>query len=267
MKETELSAKISVSNSSNAQLRLVAENIPEALFVIDAENGFVAYVSPALEDILGRSCASLLANPGSWLEAIHQEDRAAACDHFSTALEGGGSIGIKVRIVRPNGSIRWVDVRGYPVFDETGKIARITGIATDVTVSEVGAIGLRDRAHRLESIAASALDAIVSVDEDHRIALVNPAAERLFGYAQDELIGQPLGLLLPSRFRAAHSARVAAFGVEEITSRNMGAARPVRGLRKNGEEFVVEASISRSDLAGKFFFTAILRDEIGRAHV
>lgn len=260
MRETELNATIPVPDSSNAQLRLIAETIPEVLFVIDAEKGVVAYISPALEDILGRSCASLLASRESWLELIHQEDRAAACDHFSTALEEGGRVGIGVRVVRPNGSIRWLEVRGYPIFDETGKIARITGIASDVTVSKVGSTDLRNRAHRLESIATSAIDAIVSVDEDHRIALVNPAAEQLFGYARDELIGQPLGLLLPSRFRAEHSTRVAAFGAEEMAGRKMGATRPVRGLRKNGEEFVIEASISRSELAGRFFYTAILRD-------
>jgi diguanylate cyclase (GGDEF)-like protein/PAS domain S-box-containing protein len=119
---------------------------------------------------------------------------------------------------------------------------------------------LRESRQRLDAIVTSAMDAVVAVDEEMRIVLTNLAVERMFGYTAAELEGQPLDLLVPERFRAEHSEHIAVFGRTDVTSRRMGALRPVSGLRKNGEVFPLEASISKDALTGRRFFTAILRD-------
>ena len=113
---------------------------------------------------------------------------------------------------------------------------------------------------RLSGILGLAQDAIVSVDESQRIILFNQGAERIFGYASQEVLGQPLDLLLPARFRKTHSHRVREFGSSSRTSEIMGSRNEVSGLRKGGEEFPAEASIAKSMVEGVAIYTAILRD-------
>ena len=113
---------------------------------------------------------------------------------------------------------------------------------------------------RLEGILNIARDAIISVDSHQRILLFNQGAEKVFGYAQAEVIGRPLELLLPQRFEDAHRKRIEAFARSPDTARIMGQRREVSGRRKDGGEFPADASISKLDLGGELVFTVILRD-------
>ena len=126
---------------------------------------------------------------------------------------------------------------------------------------------LRASQMRFQSILATASDAILCVDEQQRITLWNQHAETLFGYQADEVIGQPLELLLPVRFRAAHQGHVERFAATAI-SRQLMSQRPVlRGLRKSGEEFPVEVSISKVRLNDQWVFTAMVRDTTERVKI
>ena len=98
---------------------------------------------------------------------------------------------------------------------------------------------------RLRGILDSAMDAIITVDERQHIVLFNAAAEAMFGCPRDEAIGAPLDWFIPERFRAGHGDHVRDFGDADSASRRMGAARIVTGLRRNGEEFPIDASISQ----------------------
>ncbi|NJN36189.1 MAG: PAS domain S-box protein, partial [Nitrospiraceae bacterium] len=113
---------------------------------------------------------------------------------------------------------------------------------------------------RLESIIESAMDGIMTVDEDQKVVLFNRAAEQMFGCSTREAIGQPLDRFLPERFRAAHRHHIHAFGEADITSRKMGQLGAVSGLRANGEEFLIEAAISNITLERRKYYTVILRD-------
>jgi two-component system, cell cycle sensor histidine kinase and response regulator CckA len=118
------------------------------------------------------------------------------------------------------------------------------------------------RASRLREsgIISSAMDAIITVDDAQRVTLFNAAAEKMFGVAAAEALGQPLDRFIPDRFRAAHRGHVRAFGQTNTSRRRMGALGRVFGLRAGGEEFPVEASISKIEVDGRQFFTVILRD-------
>jgi PAS domain S-box-containing protein len=113
---------------------------------------------------------------------------------------------------------------------------------------------------RLESIIESAMDAIITVDEDQRVVLFNRAAEQMFGCSTREAIGQPLARFLPTRFRDAHRHHVHAFGQAGVTSRKMGKLGTVMGLRSNGDEFPIEAAISHITVEKRKYYTVILRD-------
>jgi PAS domain S-box-containing protein len=113
---------------------------------------------------------------------------------------------------------------------------------------------------RLAAIVDSAMDAVVTVDEEQKIVLFNRAAEQVFGVRREEAIGSALDRFIPARFRAAHRGHVGHFGRTGVTSRRMGDVTTLWALRADGAEFPIEASISQAQEAGKHYFTVILRD-------
>ncbi|WP_084300581.1 PAS domain-containing sensor histidine kinase [Chitinimonas koreensis] len=119
---------------------------------------------------------------------------------------------------------------------------------------------LRDVEARIGGIVESAMDAIITIDQSQRVVLFNAAAEAMFGCPRDSAIGAPLDWFLPDRYRAVHREHIRQFGATGVSSRRMGAARIITGLRRNGEEFPIDASISQVEEHGARFYTVILRD-------
>lgn len=115
-------------------------------------------------------------------------------------------------------------------------------------------------AARLAGLLDSAMDAIITVDEGQHIVLYNRAAERIFGWRADDALGERLEKLLPERFRGDHAKFVRRFGTTGTSSRRMSGSTVVYGLRRNGEEFPVDASISQLATPEGKLYTVILRD-------
>ena len=119
---------------------------------------------------------------------------------------------------------------------------------------------LDEARQKLAGIIDSAMDAVITVDEGQRIILFNAAAEQVFGLPRAEALGLPLTDLMPQRFRESHGTHLQRFGASGGTTRRMGGQRVVMGLRRNGEEFPLDASISQLQMHGHRFYTVILRD-------
>ena len=113
---------------------------------------------------------------------------------------------------------------------------------------------------RLAAIFDSALDAIISVNIQQRIVLFNPAAEKMFGYPAIDVLDTPIERLIPDRFRQLHAGHMQRFYENGESGRKMSPLYDLNGLRSDGEEFPIEASISMSVLARSPVFTVILRD-------
>ena len=120
----------------------------------------------------------------------------------------------------------------------------------------------------LAGIVTISADAIICVDESQRIIFFNEGAAGIFGYSQNEIMGEPLETLIPQRFRPTHSSYVKQFGDSGIRARRMGERGQISGLRKNGEEFPAEAAISHLGGPGNRVYSVVLRDvtERRRAH-
>ncbi|EIF30790.1 PAS domain S-box [Burkholderia sp. Ch1-1] len=113
---------------------------------------------------------------------------------------------------------------------------------------------------RMMAIIRSSMEAIITIDEQQRIVIFNPMAEQVFGCSSMDAIGAPLARFIPDRFRAAHAQHVAQFGVTGVSDRQMGKQRVLAGLRANGEEFPLEASISQIRDGNIRLYTVMLRD-------
>jgi PAS domain S-box-containing protein len=113
---------------------------------------------------------------------------------------------------------------------------------------------------RFAGVVEISADAIISVDERLEVTFFNEGAERVFGYGASEVIGRPLNTLLPERFRAGHGALVRGFGVGADHARRMGHRREISALRKGGEEFPAEASISKFRVGNVLTYNVVLRD-------
>jgi PAS domain S-box-containing protein len=123
---------------------------------------------------------------------------------------------------------------------------------------------LRDSEARIKGIIASATDAIITIDAGQSITLFNAGAEMIFGYSAAEMLGQPLDRLIPERFREVHRRHIEAFGATGVSMRAMGGERVLAGLRRDGEEFPMEARISQVEVGGQKLYTVILRDITAR---
>jgi two-component system sensor histidine kinase/response regulator len=113
---------------------------------------------------------------------------------------------------------------------------------------------------RLSAIIEAAMDAIITVDRQQRITVINGAALKMFGCSQEQVLGQSVELLIPERFRASHAQRVERYAETGISSRSMGGYAVVTARRLGGEEFPAEASISHIVVDGALLLTVILRD-------
>jgi len=112
----------------------------------------------------------------------------------------------------------------------------------------------------LADIVAIAADAIICIDSDQNITLFNDGAEQIFGWTADDVMGKPLEMLLPERFRAGHRAHIERFGRSPENARKMGERREIAGVRKNGEEFPAEAAIAKVHMGASVVYSVVLRD-------
>lgn len=112
---------------------------------------------------------------------------------------------------------------------------------------------------KFRAVAHSALDAIISADRDEKIVFWNQGASQIFGYSDEEALGKPLTMLMPERYREAHTKAVKRF-LDTGHGTHIGVTLPLRGIRKGGEEFPIELSLSSWNERGRVFFTGIIRD-------
>jgi PAS domain S-box-containing protein len=137
------------------------------------------------------------------------------------------------------------------------RVRHLQDVEHDLRASEAKFAGILD-------IAA---DAIITVDVAQRIAHFNQGAERIFGYAARDVIGRPLEMLIPSRYRVAHGGHMERFAAAAHASRRMGERREIFGLRNGDVEFPAEASISKLPTPAGWLFTVVLRDITDRVRI
>ncbi|MBI5434225.1 MAG: PAS domain S-box protein [Planctomycetes bacterium] len=217
-------------------------------------------LSPENASLFGMAPAELPDDLASLTALVYFADREAVSRALEEALRIDALLSVEFRIAPPLALERWVASEGTVVRDTAGRAVRVVGVHLDITERKVAERALRENERRLAGVIDSAMDAILSVDEEQRIVLFNGAAERMFRCTANEALGEPLERFLPERFRTSHFEYVRDFGRTGGTNRRMGRLGTVSGLRSDGTEFPLEASISQAEIGGEKLYTVILRD-------
>ena len=244
--------------------RALVKGIPEAIIVSTPE-GEITYFNPASERLLGYASSDVLGQnitmlvpqqPGQRADPVKWLTRwAAEPEH-----EQSRYLGLIAR--RNDGTEFPADVRVVEASFDGKRRFLIT--FRDNTARRQEQIAFKEKNLLFSRILMVAEDGIVSVDAEQNITFFNVKAEQMFGYRADEVIGKPLDMLLPERFRSAHSRQVDEFGKGRTASRWMSERGPVTGLRRDGTEFPVDATITRVETNGRLTYTVHLRDSAGK---
>ncbi|MEY2818548.1 MAG: hypothetical protein RL275_2011, partial [Chloroflexota bacterium] len=175
-------------NESETRFRQIAETIPEVFWVFDNEQNQLAYISPAFESVWGYSGRTIYENDEIFIEAILPEDR----NLMFTSMEKqnrGEHTEIEYRIVRPDGSIRWIHDRSFPVFDEQdGHLKRTAGIATDITEQKLAGDALRDREERLRLTLDASHQGLYDLNLQTGEAITNHEYAEMLGYSPETFV-------------------------------------------------------------------------------
>lgn len=237
---------------TQARTRDLIDQASDGIFVADLEGRYTD-VNRAGCRMLGYSREEIVGK--TIVDLIPPEDVERLSRSKELLLEGKSDIG--------EWTLRCKDGTYLPV-EVSAKIlpdGRWKGFVRDISERKRAEAALRLAEAKASGIISMSPDAIITVDDNQRITMFNEGAEAIFGYSKAEVIGAPLEILLPERFRAIHRRHMERFATSrETTRRPNERGALITGLRKNGEEFPADASISMLDVGGTRLFTVALRD-------
>jgi PAS domain S-box-containing protein len=222
----------------------------------------IHYISKAYETVWGFSMQSLYANPQQWTDAILAEDRERVQATFVGLTEDVPSVSVEYRIVRPDGTVRWIHDRGFQVRDSAGRPVRNAGVATDITELKLAAESLKKSEAHQSAIVESALDCIITVDAQGFITEFNPSAEETFGHQRAAVLGKQLADVIVSlTWRADNLKRMEDYlAAGEPETRALGKRIERSAVRADGTEFPVEIAMSTATIQGQRSITLFIRD-------
>ena len=211
--------------------------IGEALWIMEVATGRTLYVSPAFEEIWGRRCEELYADPDSKLQAVREEDQPLVRERMLEARVAPCEM--TYQISRPDGTVRWIRDRAFPIHDAAGEVVRIAGMAADFTEARAAHQDSLRHQRLLASIVNSSDDAIFSETLGGAITTWNAAAQRIFGYAEGEIIGKPAALL-----RSEDQQDEAAWILERVRGGKRVQRFATRRRHRDGRLIEVSLSVS-----------------------
>jgi PAS domain S-box-containing protein len=182
-------------SESEQRFRQIAENIHEVFWLRALDLSKTLYVSPAYETVWGRSCESLYQDPRSFIGAIHQEDRSRAIGAFDDERKRG--FDIEYRVVRPDGSIRWIRDRGFPIKDEATRAYCVAGIAEDITDRKLAKDIMKQAEDRVRLIIDTIPTMVWSVQPDGVVDFLNQRWLEYSGLSIKQHVKEPTSVIHP----------------------------------------------------------------------
>jgi len=250
------------ASHEQSRLRAVVDTAVDGVILINAQ-GVILMFNPACERLFGYAPFEVI---GRNVKMLMPEPYQSGHDTFLRNYRETGErkiigIGREVLGQRRDGATFPMDLSvgeaeedGLPIF---------VGIIRDLTERKAAETALREGGARLRAVVETAVDGVILIDARGRVQMFNPACERLFGYAADEVIGENVRMLMPQPYRGEHDRYISNYnktGVAKI----IGSGREVTGLRKDGTSFPMDLSVGEAKQEGESIFVGIIHDLTSR---
>lgn len=258
--ELEYRAQQSRLRGQQQRLEVLLGNLPGMVYRCEAtEQRRMHYASEGCSRLTGYcgnecSCGSL-----QWIEMVHEEDRPLVRQATRRALTARESFELQYRINTHDGKQKWVWDRASCIVDDDGKVRFLEGFISDATALKESQAALARSEAYSAAIVATAAEGIITLDARGRIQSFNRAAERMFGYKADEVIGKDVHMLMPEPFRERHDEFVDNY-IRTGESHIIGTGREVLAQRQDGSTFPIHLAASEIEVDGKRCFTGMIRD-------
>jgi PAS domain S-box-containing protein len=223
-------------------------------------DGHFHLVNHRFEEVLGYSANELYAQP--YITFVHPDEREGTAREVERLAQGTETVGFENRYRRSDGSYLWLRWNAVPAPDGTV----IYASARDVSDRKLAEESLRGSELRFRAVTRSVSDAVITANGDGEIIFWNEGASLIFGYAEEEMLGQPLTVLMPERYREGHRkglARLRTTGEPRL----IGKPIELNGLRNDGSEFPLELSLGAWELGDESFYSGVIRDVTERRRV
>ncbi len=193
----ELNRQAATLKKAEERFRQMADNIQEIFWIMDSQSKEVSYVSPAFEQICELPLDSLYANPTSYRELIHAQDRQRVLAALEK-LESSNRFDEEFRIVCPSGAVKWIRAIGFTAKDAAGNVKTLVGTAQEITARKEMEVVLRESEDRYRDLVEHSTDLICTHNLQGRLLSVNELPVKLLGYSREELLNKPMrDFLLP----------------------------------------------------------------------
>jgi PAS domain S-box-containing protein len=238
---------------SEERYRGIFEKIHDIFYRVDRQ-GIIQMISPSIErygyrieEVIGKHATIVYADP-------------AEASKIQEVMEAQGSVSdYEITLKRKDGTPFLLSLTARVVFDDRGRPTGAEGILHDITGRKRMEEALRESEMRFRSVAQSANDAIIVTDSSGKMIFWNVGAHIIFGYGEEEMLGKPVIVLIPERYRDAHRKgweRLCSTGESHV----IGSIVELHGLRNDGSEFPLELSLATWKIGGRTLYSSIIRD-------